>query len=129
MTGVVRELVYDQRKGIIWYREGDETKRLGKGYSGHPPYVNAQEAEALKARGPIPRGRYRVVLLGDLVRFGPMVLALTPLKGTELFGRSGFLIHGDNSYGNNSASHGCIILSRGIRDGIASLLPIELAVV
>jgi len=35
-------------------------------------------------------------------------------------GRSGFLIHGDNSKHNFSASEGCIILSRSTRDAISS---------
>jgi hypothetical protein len=39
-------------------------------------------------------------------------------KGS-LFGRSGFLIHGDNSKGNSSASNGCIILPRWARLEVA----------
>jgi hypothetical protein len=43
---------------------------------------------------------------------------LDPLPGTDMFGRSLFRIHGDNSAHN--ASHGCIILSRKLRDQIAA---------
>lgn len=116
------EIVYSQSKGVVWFRplgEDQNTSRLGKGYSGHPPYVNDAEAEALKARGPIPRGSYRIGRSFDHVRLGPLSMYLDPLKGTEQFGRSGFFIHGDNSYGNYSASHGCIILGRSIRAKIA----------
>ncbi len=37
-----------------------------------------------------------------------MVIRLVPDAATELFGRSGFLIHGDNASG--TASQGCIII-------------------
>lgn len=128
----MRELTYEQSTGKLWYVDDatpEKAVRLGVGYSGAPPFVNQTEAEALKARGPIPRGSYGVRLLGDLVRFGPQVLFLEPLKGTEMFGRSGFLIHGDNEYGNRTASSGCIVLPRGVRDRIAALLPVTLQVV
>lgn len=116
---VEREWVYSQSRGILWLREGDETKRVGGGYSGHPPYVNDASAEALKARGPIPRGVYRVGRGFDHVRLGRLVFYLEPASGTVMHGRSGFFIHGDNEYGDNSASHGCIILRRSIRERIA----------
>jgi hypothetical protein len=35
-----------------------------------------------------------------------------------MFGRSGFLIHGDNAEMNHTASDGCIILSHDIREQI-----------
>lgn len=114
-----REWVYSQSKGILWLREGDETKRVGIGYSGHPPYVNDAAAEALKARGPIPRGSYRVGRAFDHVRLGKLVFYLEPAPSTVMHGRSGFFIHGDNEYGDNSASHGCVILKRSVRERIA----------
>jgi lipoprotein-anchoring transpeptidase ErfK/SrfK len=127
----MKELVYDQAKGIVWLHDEsspEKAKRLGKGYSGHPPHVNETEAEALKARGPIPRGSYRVHRPFDHVRLGPGCMFLEPNQG-NLFGRSGFLIHGDNRYGNNSASHGCIILPRAVRIEVGNLAPIDLTVV
>lgn len=120
MSGAVkeREWIYSQSKGILWLREGDETKRVGVGYSGHPPYVNDPTAQALKARGPIPSGVYRVGRPFDHVRLGPVVFFLDPDVKNNMHGRSGFFIHGDNEYGNNSASHGCIILKRSVRERI-----------
>jgi hypothetical protein len=38
---------------------------------------------------------------------------LAPAVGTDTFGRSAFLIHGDNL--THTASHGCIILRREVR--------------
>ena len=43
---------------------------------------------------------------------------LTPQSGTNTYGRDGFLIHGDNTAMNHTASHGCIILPRIVRAGI-----------
>lgn len=95
--------------------------RLGVGYAGHPPYVNQPETQGLKAAGPIPRGKYRVSHPWDHTRLGPVSMFLDPFRSNEMMGRSGFFIHGDNRYGNNTASHGCIILSRKIREEIATL--------
>lgn len=123
------EFVYSQDRGILWLRNGDQTERYGVGYSGHPPFVNDTGAEALAARGPIPRGAYRMVGPFDHVRLGPCVFYLDPMKGTDMHGRSGFFIHGDNEYGNRSASHGCIVLARAIREKLQVAKPRKLVVV
>lgn len=128
-TKPTKELIYDAGKGLAWLREGDKVRRVGRGYSGQPPFVNDTGAERLRARGPIPRGSYRVHRPFDHVRLGPLVMFLEPLNSEQMFGRSGFFIHGDNSFGNNSASHGCIILPRAARDEIAKAAPITLTVV
>lgn len=44
-------------------------------------------------------------------------------------GRSGFLIHGDNSKGDHSASEGCIILGPKVREEIAKCKITKLRVV
>lgn len=115
-------LIYEQSTGKLTDapKNADPT-RLGTGYSGHPPHVNDAEAQALKARGPIPRGRYRVSHPWEHVRLGPVAMFLVPFVANDMQGRSGFFIHGDNSYGNNTASHGCIILPRRIREEIATI--------
>lgn len=115
-------LLYDVRKGVLWLvsENGDKTV-LGRGYSGHPPYVNDPTAEALVARGPIPRGSYRVLRAFAHVRLGPVSMFLEPIRDTDMRGRSGFFIHGDNEYGNQTASHGCIILPRKAREAIDAL--------
>jgi hypothetical protein len=47
-------------------------------------------------------------------------MALIPKEGTDTFGRSGFLIHGDSVAMPGTASHGCIILSRDLREQISA---------
>lgn len=119
----MKELVYAQATGRLWLRDeatAEKVAPLGRGYSGHPPYVNQTDAEALVARGPIPRGAYRLVGPFNHVRLGPVCFFLDPVRSNQMFGRSGFLIHGDNAMGNQTASHGCIILSRAIREKIAT---------
>lgn len=123
-----KELFYEQASGRLLVADGENLSRLGTGYAGQPPYVNSPEAQGLKARGPIPRGRYRVERPFDHVRLGPVAMFLAPERGNDMQGRSGFFIHGDNSLANQTASHGCIILPRKVREKIAELTPIALTV-
>lgn len=128
----MKEFVYAQATGRLWLRDeatAEKAAPVGRGYSGHPPYVNQTDAEALIARGPIPRGSYRLVGPFNHVRLGPCVFYLDPAKGNAMFGRSGFFVHGDNEHGNQTASHGCIILSRAIRDKMATTATRTLVVV
>lgn len=66
--------------------------------------------------GPIPRGLWAVGAARKW-RGMPFVYDLTPHEGTETFGRTEFLIHGDNAIGD--ASTGCIILDRPHRLALA----------
>jgi len=43
---------------------------------------------------------------------------LSPSAATNTFGRSAFLIHGDNL--SHTASHGCVILRRDVRERISA---------
>jgi hypothetical protein len=47
-------------------------------------------------------------------------MRLTPSGGQNMFERSGFLIDSDSSKHDKSASEGCIILDRNIRDKISA---------
>ena len=87
------------------------------GYSGAvPDGKNNPDKECVRNVGPIPRGYYNI----GAARVGPtpITLPLTADKPNYCnTGRSGFLIHGDNS--TSTASEGCIIMSRGLRQTIA----------
>lgn len=119
-----KALLYDIRTGALFEASppvagGEATpgKRLARGgYSGHPPFVNDPTAQAVVARGPIPVGNYNIGRAFNHVRLGPCVFYLDPWNDNSMHGRSGFFIHGDNEFGNKTASHGCIILSRAIRE-------------
>jgi len=94
----------------------------GKGNGLNNPYDQDIQGEKGKSdAGPIPAGNYTIGKMFDNTgKTGPGSMRLTPDAGNEMNGRSGFLIHGDNSKHNFSASEGCIILSRSARDAISS---------
>jgi len=93
---------------------------IAVGYSGYGSCMNDDDYQMLQDQGPIPVGLWQIGRPYDSDDCGPYVLPLQPMPGTDTFGRSGFLIHGDRLSGPpKSASHGCIILGRAIREQIA----------
>lgn len=109
--------VYSQTTGELADPNG---ALAGRGYSGHGDGLNATEFQNVPDVGPIPEGTWQIVASMDTDTHGPFVLVLEPLNGTETFGRSGFLIHGDEIEhpGQHLASHGCIVLARSMREAI-----------
>lgn len=88
----------------------------GSGYSGFGQGLNDPDFEAIPNVGPIPRGLWKIERWDDHHgEKGPVVAVLSPV-GHDAHGRSAFLIHGDNDLGNHTASHGCIIMSRPVRE-------------
>lgn len=106
---------YEQASGRL-SRDGAEVAR---GYSGHGEGKNNPALEPVANVGPIPRGRYKLGPRFDSQSHGPVCMRLEACQGTETFGRDGFLIHGDSKRAPGTASHGCIILPRLIREAIA----------
>ena len=92
---------------------------LAIGYSGAPGIgKNNPVQQDVEDVGPIPQGLYRIQAPVDTVTHGPYVLPLTPDPANEMFGRAGFLIHGDSVVDPGTASKGCIILPRFARQRI-----------
>ena len=72
-------------------------------------------------KGPIPIGIYTIgTAFDDPGGKGPCVFRLIPDPSNEMFGRSGFMIHGDNIAHNYSASEGCIVQGPQVRRLIAN---------
>lgn len=96
----------------------------GNGYSGNGAGLNWPGAQNLQGVGPIPQGIYTIgPQQNNITGNGHRLLQsmrLAPDPGNEMFGRSGFLIHGDNSRGNQSASEGCIIFKPSVRNIIGN---------
>lgn len=128
------ELIYEQGSGRLLLEDrNDCTALLAIGYSGAPGYVNSPGSQGLVAKGPIPLGLWRVERAGQHETLGPQAIPLTPISivwhegaakevaSVRRINRSGFYIHGDNAKGNQSASRGCIIMPRPIRDCIVAL--------
>jgi hypothetical protein len=119
---------YEVPTGKLW-RDG---KFIGVGYSGIGAGLNNSSEEKDQDIGPIPCGLWFISeFFNDLSAGGkgPVVAHLTPAFGTDTFGRSSFMIHGDNKAMNHTASHGCMIFGRFYRDLIMASSDQELEVV
>lgn len=98
-------------------------------YAGAPGYKNKTEYECVRDKGPLPRGKYRIV--GAPFKHhkaGPFTLRLEPHPSNNMCGRAGFLIHGDSRRAPGTASNGCIILDPKYRRDIWDSLDKEVIV-
>jgi hypothetical protein len=110
--------IYHQASGKI-YHDGELVSALG--YAGQGMWKNNPGGEMLKNKGPLPRGTYTIA--SHFIHHptaGKHVLRLTPASGNQMFGRSGFLIHGDRISAPGTASDGCIVLPFAVRQKILS---------
>ena len=121
-------LTYAQGLGVLSCEDGF----LATGYAGADAGKNNPAMQDVKNVGPLPRGRYTISgpeCVGTTFpcpdchgatahRHGPYVLRLHPAQGNEMFGRAGFLVHGDNGHG--TASEGCICIGRSFRQQVTS---------
>jgi hypothetical protein len=108
------KLIWDQSAGSL-SRDGVV---IGAGYAGAGRGKNNPSMQAAKAVGPIPRGRWRMVTVRDSPNTGPYTIVLEPCSGTDTCGRGDFRIHGDSIRNPGTASHGCIVIQRAIRQAI-----------
>ena len=95
-----------------------EMEVVGVGYSGAGEYKNNASAQSVKDEGPIPEGNYVINQPVDTVTHGPYVLWLIPDPRNLMWGRSGFGIHGDSVVNPGTASEGCVIQSKDVRQRI-----------
>lgn len=117
---------YSQSSGALTFYD---CAFFSRGYSGKGEDKNEPESQEIHNRGPIPRGRWQIHPPINTPEHGPFVLPLSPLGFTEVFGRSGFLIHGDSKTHPGEASEGCIILDRNTRETIWNSADHEIEVV
>lgn len=106
-------LTYEQTTGRFLDTQG---ALLAQCYSGLGLSKNVPGDQGKVGQGPIPKGVYTlsaVTYRGVGGPHGPFVIVLTPDPGNEMFGRSGFLIHGDSVSAPGTASHGCIVTVGG----------------
>lgn len=93
---------------------------VGTGYSGHGDGLDNPAYDGVHNVGPIPTGDWTIGdFFDDPEGKGPVVAHLNPSPLTDTHNRSGFMIHGDNPAMNHSASDGCLIFNRDIRQQIA----------
>ena len=120
---------YEQKTGRLFDGVG---ALVATGYSGFDADKNQPNDQSVADLGPIPVDNYTVgrpECVETPGPHGPYVLRLTPARTNSMFGRDGFLIHGDSVEHPGTASHGCIILPRGVREAIAASDDPELTVV
>jgi type VI secretion system (T6SS) effector TldE1-like protein len=104
---------YSQTTGEL-QQDGEH---VATGYSGTGAGKNNPVMQNVPNVGPIPRGNWTITgPPADTRDHGPCVLRLEPAAETDTRGRSGFLIHGDSKAQPGTASHGCIILPRAVRE-------------
>ena len=108
---------YERSSGIMRH---DGIAIGGPGYSGHGVGLNNPAMSDVKDVGPLPAGLYLICVFVDHPIVGQLAAELIPHSDNEMFGRSGFFIHGDNAAMDHTASDGCIILARGQRELIAA---------
>lgn len=92
----------------------------GSGYSGFEACKNDPLCTHIPNLGPVPSGAWFIGPEIESEEHGPVAMHLIPLSGTETFGRSAFMIHGDSKEHPGKASHGCIILPRPVREEISA---------
>ena len=115
---------YEVITGRFYHRvttkTGENDVLLGTGYSGADGITkNNPEYQDIHDEGPIPQGYWDITGPPiDTSTHGPFVLHLFPEVNTSVFGRSGFLIHGDSVLHPGKASEGCIIMPLATRQAI-----------
>ncbi len=105
---------YEQLTGRII----QDTELVGVGYSGSPAGKNNPDMQNVAQTGPLPRGTYTISAPRTSPHTGPYTLDLTPDPANEMFGRTEFRIHGDSIEHPGTASEGCIITGRHVREEI-----------
>ena len=105
---------YQQSTGILTH-DGEE---LASGYSGNGAGVNNAAMQNVHAVGPIPQGVYTITAPYHNDKTGPYTMNLIPDPANEMYGRADFRLHGDNQEMNHTASEGCIIMPRAVRESV-----------
>ena len=110
--------LYEIKSGRIYDVSLRKHRFVGTGYAGRGTHRDDPQSINLFRQGPLPVGDYWIEAPRSHPVLGPYALALTPWPSNEMYGRSAFYIHGDNKSANFTASEGCIILPRIIREVI-----------
>lgn len=111
-------ILYAVREGRFYDYGGPLLYRCYSGKQGK--WRDEPAYEAIANHGPIPRGRWAFGKPYHSTKVGPIAIPLIPKGSTETYGRSAFLIHGDNA--ESDASEGCIVAPRALRTLLASAL-------
>jgi len=89
-------------------------------YAGNGEGLNNPDAQDQVRVGPLPVGTYTIGQAFTHPRLGRMTMRLEPDPSNEMFGRSAFRMHGDNSHADHTASEGCIVAGPATRAHVAA---------
>ena len=110
---------YHQKTGKLEHADSDgDLVYIATGYSGAGEGKNNPALEHMANLGPIPRGRYQISAPRTSERTGLYVFDLIP-DGHDAYKRTDFQIHCNHKESPGSASTGCIVLGRAIREMIS----------
>lgn len=102
---------------------------VAKGYSGKGEYKNKHEHQDVRGMGPIPVGCYTINPPHQSLKTGAYAMDLMPDSSNVMFGRDSFQMHGDSLRQPGTASSGCIIMPRAIREQVWSSLDHRIEVI
>ncbi|MHB1571984.1 MAG: RHS repeat-associated core domain-containing protein, partial [Solirubrobacteraceae bacterium] len=110
---------YSQSTGTLVHisdQTGKTTATYYGSYSGFGKGLNNPNMESVRNMGPIPQGDWSIGPPHSDGHLGPFVMNLSPMPGTNTFGRTLFRWHGNLKSGPPfRASHGCIVSSPWVR--------------
>jgi hypothetical protein len=101
---MLEQVRFVQRTGRLYLND----HLIGLAYSGNGKGLNNPEMDSVKNVGPIPIGSYSATSI-VMPEKGPNVWRLQPQSTNDMKGRSGFLVHWDNTHHDFTASDGCIV--------------------
>lgn len=104
--------VFKIRTGEMYHNN----TKVATGYSGKGKYKNDPAFTDIPNEGPLPVGNYTIGAPRTSTKTGPYAMDLTPNAANKMNGRSAFQIHGDSIKNPGTASSGCIIMPRNIRE-------------
>lgn len=104
--------IYEQATGKL---SSTEMGYVATGYSGFGEGKDNPLLQSERDVGPIPCGVYAIGSPFNDPEHGVYCLRLSPDAANQMFGRSGFLMHGDSLEHPGMASKGCIIMTYGAR--------------
>lgn len=107
---------YQQSTGNLYNPAGEH---VATGYAGYGEGKNNPALQHVPNVGPLPCGFYTFGAPYNSMKVGPFAIPLIADDTNTMFGRSAFRMHGDSVRNPGTASHGCCIQSRAIREACA----------
>jgi len=114
----VSAFIYEQSTGRLYYG----LSMMGTGYAGAPSGKNNPAMQNVPNVGPLPEGWYTIEPPTNSTHCGQEAFPLRPDAANQMFGRSGFFLHGDDIAHPGAGSDGCIVPSPPVRDAVKTIV-------